>query len=191
MLLNTGFEAVPSKHGLLTTIGYKLGPEDWCEKTETHGDTRRHTETHGDTRRHTETQPEVKLVMRCNERHWERLRAIADIPRNHLDRDFGFQERTTYALEGSVACAGRVVQWLRDNMGIISSSKAQRERGNGCETCETYQTHFWAMFWRAILVARTQLGDVSGSSQGGLEDTPWMPGEGELKVGSTVQLVLL
>ena len=33
------------------------------------------------------------------------------------------QERTTYALEGSVACAGRVVQWLRDNMGVISSSK--------------------------------------------------------------------
>ena len=28
MLLNTGTEAVPSKHGLLTTIGYKLGPED-------------------------------------------------------------------------------------------------------------------------------------------------------------------
>ena len=27
MLLNTGFDPVPSKHGLLTTIGYKLSPE--------------------------------------------------------------------------------------------------------------------------------------------------------------------
>ena len=60
MLLNTGFDPVPSRHGLLTTVGYKLGPE----------------------------------------------------------------EKTSYALEGSVACAGRVVQWLRDNMGIIASSKA-------------------------------------------------------------------
>lgn len=58
MLLNTGADAVQSKNGLLTTLGYKLGP---------------------------------------------------DIP-------------ATYALEGSVACAGRVVQWLRDNMGIISKS---------------------------------------------------------------------
>ena len=29
MLLNTGADAVPSKHGLLTTIGYQLGPEVW------------------------------------------------------------------------------------------------------------------------------------------------------------------
>ncbi|CAE8659537.1 unnamed protein product, partial [Polarella glacialis] len=58
MLLNTGADPVTSKNGLLTTIGYKLGP---------------------------------------------------DVP-------------VTYALEGSIACAGRVVQWLRDNMGIISRS---------------------------------------------------------------------
>lgn len=28
MLLNTGFDPVPSKQGLLTTVGYKLSPED-------------------------------------------------------------------------------------------------------------------------------------------------------------------
>src|ERR687889_704046 len=28
LLLNTGTEAVPSKHGLLTTVGYKIGDED-------------------------------------------------------------------------------------------------------------------------------------------------------------------
>ena len=28
LLLNTGTEAVPSKNGLLTTVGYKIGDED-------------------------------------------------------------------------------------------------------------------------------------------------------------------
>ena len=58
MLLNTGTEAVPSKSGLLTTVGYKMGSE-----------------------------PAV------------------------------------YALEGSIAITGALVQWLRDNLGLISQSK--------------------------------------------------------------------
>jgi glycerol kinase len=57
MLLNTGPEIVPSSHGLLTTLGYKLGH-----------------------------QPAV------------------------------------YALEGSIAIAGALVQWLRDNLGLIAQS---------------------------------------------------------------------
>jgi glycerol kinase len=57
MLLNTGTEIVPSKSGLLTTLGYKLGD-----------------------------QPAV------------------------------------YALEGSIAITGALVQWLRDNLGIIKNS---------------------------------------------------------------------
>lgn len=31
-------------------------------------------------------------------------------------------EKVTYALEGSVFCAGSVIQWLRDSLGIITSS---------------------------------------------------------------------
>jgi glycerol kinase len=57
MLMNTGTEAIPSKHGLLTTVGYKLGDA---------------------------------LVH--------------------------------YALEGSIAVAGSLVQWLRDNLGMIKTS---------------------------------------------------------------------
>ena len=57
MLLNTGITAVPSKSGLLTTLGYKIGDE-----------------------------PAV------------------------------------YALEGSIAITGALVQWLRDNLGLISRS---------------------------------------------------------------------
>ncbi len=57
MLLNTGTKIVQSKHGLLTTLGYKIG-----------------------------SAPAV------------------------------------YALEGSIAIAGSLVQWLRDNLGLIARS---------------------------------------------------------------------
>jgi len=57
LLMNTGEEPVTSKHGLLTTLGYRLGK-----------------------------QPAV------------------------------------YALEGSIAITGALVQWLRDNLGLIEKS---------------------------------------------------------------------
>lgn len=62
MLMNTGTELVPSKHGLLTTVAYQF-----------------------------ENQP------------------------------------VHYALEGSVAIAGALVQWLRDNLGIIQNSADVQE----------------------------------------------------------------
>ena len=57
MLLNTGEDAVPSSHGLLTTLCYQLG-----------------------------------------------------------------DARPVYALEGSIAVTGSLVQWVRDNLGLISSA---------------------------------------------------------------------
>ena len=57
MLLNTGTEPVPSEHGLVTTVAYRIGEAD-----------------------------------------------------------------PVYALEGSIAVTGSLVQWLRDNLGIISSA---------------------------------------------------------------------
>src|SRR5436305_4505521 len=57
MLLNTGTQPVPSRHGLLTTVCYQLGSQD-----------------------------------------------------------------PIYALEGSIAVTGALVQWLRDNLGLISSA---------------------------------------------------------------------
>ena len=57
MLLNTGTKPVPSKSGLLTTMGYKIG-----------------------------------------------------------------KEPAVYALEGSIAITGALVQWLRDNLGMIQKS---------------------------------------------------------------------
>lgn len=68
MLLNTGTEAVPSKSGLLTTLGYKIG-----------------------------NQPAV------------------------------------YALEGSIAITGALVQWLRDNLQMISKSPEVEELAKSVE----------------------------------------------------------
>jgi glycerol kinase len=57
MLMNTGEKPVPSKAGLLTTLGYKIG-----------------------------------------------------------------DQKAVYALEGSIAITGALVQWLRDNLGLIEKS---------------------------------------------------------------------
>jgi len=57
MLMNTGEKIVPSRHGLLTTLGYKIG-----------------------------------------------------------------NNPAAYALEGSIAVTGALVQWVRDNLGIIQNS---------------------------------------------------------------------
>ncbi len=57
MLMNTGDKPFPSRHGLLTTLGYKLG-----------------------------------------------------------------EAPAVYALEGSISISGALVQWLRDNLGLISSA---------------------------------------------------------------------
>ncbi|GAB4400729.1 MAG: glycerol kinase GlpK [Anaerolineales bacterium] len=57
MLINTGEKPVASKHGLLTTLGYKIG-----------------------------------------------------------------SQKAVYALEGSIAITGALVQWLRDNLGLIQKS---------------------------------------------------------------------
>jgi glycerol kinase len=57
LLMNTGEKAIPSKHGLLTTVAYKIGARPLC-----------------------------------------------------------------YALEGSIAIAGALVQWLRDNLKLIDKS---------------------------------------------------------------------
>ncbi len=57
MLMNTGHEAVPSKSGLLTTVGYQIG-----------------------------------------------------------------EQPVVYALEGSIAITGALVQWLRDNLRMINSA---------------------------------------------------------------------
>jgi len=68
LLMNTGTKPTESKHGLLTTVAYKLG-----------------------------------------------------------------KERARYALEGSVAIGGALVQWLRDNLGLIKTSAEVEEAARTVE----------------------------------------------------------
>ncbi|XP_036162412.1 glycerol kinase-like [Myotis myotis] len=101
LLCNTGRKCVFSEHGLLTTVGYKLG-------------------------------------------------------RN---------KPVCYALEGSVAIAGALVRWLRDNLGIISSSeeieKLAKEVGTsyGCYFIPAF-SGLYAPYWdpsaRGIICGLTQ-----------------------------------
>ncbi len=89
MLLNTGTQIVASQHGLITTLGYKLG-----------------------------TQPAV------------------------------------YALEGSIAIAGALVQWLRDNLGIIKSASeietlANEVADNGGIYIVPAFSGLFAPYWRS------------------------------------------
>jgi glycerol kinase len=89
MLLNTGVQSVPSKSGLLTTLGYKFG-----------------------------TQPAI------------------------------------YALEGSIAITGALVQWLRDNLGLIQKSSdvealAQSVEDNGGIYFVPAFSGLFAPYWRS------------------------------------------
>jgi glycerol kinase len=89
MLLNTGTEATPSKNGLLTTMGYKIGD-----------------------------QPAV------------------------------------YALEGAIAITGSLVQWLRDNLGIITSAPeieplARQVEDNGGAYFVPAFSGLFAPYWRS------------------------------------------
>jgi glycerol kinase len=89
MLLNTGEKPVPSKSGLLTTMGYKIGD-----------------------------QPAV------------------------------------YALEGSIAITGALVQWLRDNLGLIEKSSdvetlAKTVEDNGGIYFVPAFSGLFAPYWRS------------------------------------------
>jgi glycerol kinase len=100
MLMNTGEKIVPSRHGLLTTLGYKIG-----------------------------SQPAV------------------------------------YALEGSIAITGALVQWLRDNLGIIEKSSeiealACRVEDNGGVYFVPAFSGLYAPYWkdsaRGVIVGLTR-----------------------------------
>ncbi len=89
MILNTGPDIVDSKHGLLTTVGYKFGDQP-----------------------------------------------------------------TVYALEGSIAITGALVQWLRDNLGLIENAAeveplARTVENNGGIYFVPAFSGLFAPYWRS------------------------------------------
>ena len=121
MLLNTGTDMVPSKSGLLTTVGWKLGD-----------------------------QPAV------------------------------------YCLEGSIAITGALVQWLRDNLGLIAASPdvealaATVEDNGGIYFVPAFSGLF-APYWRGdargAIVGMTRYVNKGHFARATLEATAWQTRE--------------
>jgi glycerol kinase len=89
LLLNTGTEPIPSRHGLITTVAYQIG-----------------------------------------------------------------NDAPVYCLEGSIAIAGALVQWFRDNLGIISSAPeietlARSVQDNGGAYIVPAFSGLFAPYWRS------------------------------------------
>ena len=121
MLLNTGTKVVPSKSGLLTTLGYKIG-----------------------------NQPAV------------------------------------YALEGSIAITGALVQWLRDNIGLIKTAPeieqlaATVENNGGVYFVPAFSGLF-APYWkneaRGVIAGLTRYVTKGHIARATLEATAWQTRE--------------
>ncbi len=137
MLMNTDTLAVPSKHGLLTTVAYKLG-----------------------------NAPAV------------------------------------YALEGSIAIAGALVQWLRDNLGLFSFSKhvedyaASVQDSGGIYFVPAFSGLFaphWQSDARGVIVGLTRFVNKGHFCRAALEATAYQTREviDAMEQDSGVQLTAL
>ncbi|OIV36026.1 glycerol kinase [Mangrovactinospora gilvigrisea] len=121
LLLNTGERAVASQHGLLTTVGYRLG-----------------------------------------------------------------KDRPVYCLEGSIAVTGALVQWLRDQLGIISSAAeietlaSSVEDNGGCYFVPAFSGLF-APYWRSdargVIAGLTAFVGKGHIARAVLEATAWQTRE--------------
>ncbi len=121
MLLNTGTKPVPSKSGLLTTLGYKIG-----------------------------------------------------------------NEPAVYALEGSIAITGALVQWLRDNLGMIKTSPEIEELAktvddNGGVYFVPAFSGLFAPYWksdaRGVIAGLTRYVNKGHIARAVLEATAWQTRE--------------
>jgi glycerol kinase len=121
MLLNTGEKPVPSKSGLLTTMGYKIGSQN-----------------------------------------------------------------AVYALEGSIAITGALIQWLRDNLGLIRSSAevealAKTVEDNGGIYFVPAFSGLYAPYWksnaRGVIVGMTRYVNKGHIARAALEATAYQTRE--------------
>jgi glycerol kinase len=117
LLLNTGNEVVPSKSGLITGLGYKIG-----------------------------------------------------------------NQQAVYMLEGSIAITGALVQWLRDNIGLISSAPevedlAKTVDDNGGVYFVPAFSGLFAPYWRnearGVIAGLTRFVNKGHIARAALEATAW------------------
>ena len=121
LLMNTGEKPVSSKHGLITTVAFKLG-----------------------------------------------------------------QQPARYALEGSIAITGALIQWLRDNLGLISSSSeietlARTVKDNGGVYFVPAFSGLFAPYWQSsacgVIVGLTHYANKGHIARAALEATAYQTRE--------------
>ena len=121
LLMNTGAEPVQSTHGLLTTVGYKIG-----------------------------------------------------------------EQAATYALEGSIAVTGALVQWFRDNLEVIASAPEIEtlarsvEDNGGCYFVPAFSGLFaphWRSDARGVIAGLTAYITKGHLARAVLEATAWQTRE--------------
>ncbi len=121
LLLNTGNQPVQSKHGLLTTLGYKIGKDE-----------------------------------------------------------------AVYCLEGAIAITGALVQWLRDNLGLIKTSPevealAKTVEDNGGAYFVPAFSGLFAPYWKAnargVIAGLTRYVNKGHIARAALEATAWQTRE--------------
>jgi glycerol kinase len=92
----------------------------------------------------------------------------------------------TYALEGSIAIAGALVQWLRDNLGLITSSAevealAKLVEDNGGVYFVPAFSGLFAPYWRSdargAIVGLTRYATKGHIARAALEATAWQTRE--------------
>ncbi len=91
-------------------------------------------------------------------------------------------EEPVYALEGSIAVTGALVQWMRDNLGIISSAPeinelaAQVEDNGGCYFVPAFSGLFaphWRPDARGVIAGLTGYVTKAHLARAALEATAW------------------
>jgi glycerol kinase len=96
------------------------------------------------------------------------------------------QGRTVYALEGSIAIAGALVQWLRDNLGIIQASTdieplARSVEDNGGVTIVPAFSGLYAPHWnshaRGLIGGLTRYANKAHIARAALEATAFQTRE--------------
>ena len=137
LLMNTGLRPVPSQHGLLTTVAYKLGKHE-----------------------------------------------------------------AQFALEGSVAIAGALVQWLRDNLGLIAKNSeieklARTVEDNGGVYFVPAFSGLYAPYWntgaRGLIAGLTRYANKGHLARAALEATAFQTREvvEAMKADSGIELDVL
>ncbi|GAB3189197.1 glycerol kinase GlpK [Nesterenkonia suensis] len=96
------------------------------------------------------------------------------------------EEETVYALEGAVAVTGSLVQWLRDNLGIISSApeseeKAKKVEDNGGAYIVPAFSGLFAPYWkseaRGVIVGLTRYVNQNHLCRAALESVAYQSAE--------------